>query len=110
MMREVRAELALRRLPPEIRASLTPAQEAALRNAIGSTLQERVHTVDLRFSLPWSGGGAYVVVLAGNENRGPARRKQDRKTRPLGTIGNVIFLGSLAMLLALLIGGALSLG
>lgn len=110
MMREVRAELALRRLPPEIRASLTPAQEAALRSAIGSTLQERVHTVDLRFSLPWSGGGAYVVVLAGSENRGPARRKQDRKTRPFGTIGNVIFLGSLAMLLALLIGGALSLG
>lgn len=110
MMREVRAELALRRLPPEIRASLTPAQEAALRTAIGGTMQERVHAVDLRFSLPWSGGGAYVVVLAGSEHRGPVRRQQERKTRPFGTIGNVIFLGSLVMLLALLVGGALSLG
>lgn len=110
MMREIRAELTLRRLPPDIRASLTTAQETALRTAIGGTLKERVHAIDLRFSLPGSGGGVYVVVLAGREQRAPARLQQDRQLRPVGTIGNVIFLGSLAMLLVLLVGGALSVG
>lgn len=110
MMREVRAELTLRRLAPEVRASLTPAQEAAIKAAIVGNPPDNLHPIDLRFTLPWTGGGAYVVVLAGREQRGNSRRLQDRQLRPIGTIGNVIFLGSLAMLLALLIGGALSLG
>ena len=110
MMREVRAELTLRRLSPEVRASLTSAQEAAIKTAIVGSSPDNLHPIDLRFTLPWAGGGAYVVVLAGREQRGNSRRLQDRQLRPIGTIGNVIFLGSLAMLLALLVGGALSLG
>jgi hypothetical protein len=110
MMREVRAELTLRRLPPDVRASLTPAQEAAIKAAIVGSSPDQPHPIDLRFTLPWAGSGAYVVVLAGREQRGHSRRYQERQMRPIGRIGNVIFLGSLAMLLILLIGGALSLG
>jgi hypothetical protein len=110
MMREVRAELTLRRLPSEVRASLSPAQEAAIKAAIVGASPDQLHPIDLRFTLPWTGGGAYVVVLAGREQRTSSRRHQERQVRPIGTIGNVIFLGSLAMLLILLVGGALSLG
>lgn len=108
LMSEARAEQVLRRLPPEIRASLSDDQARAILRAVAQSFTTRRHPTDIRVTLPWPGGGLYLTLLAGREQRSPARRREERALRPLGTAGNVIFLGMLAVLLMLLIGGALA--
>ena len=50
------------------------------------------HPVDIGFSL----FGTYVRLVAGRERRSDTRREQERSNRPLGTIGNMLFAGSLS--------------
>lgn len=50
------------------------------------------HPVDFGLSI----GGFYVRLVIGRERRAPGRRKQDRAARPLGTIGNMLFAGSIS--------------
>ncbi len=111
MLNEVRAELFLRRLPRDVRSTLTRDQEAALRTAAAGRNLEP-HPVDVRISLPTPWGRYYFAVFAGRERRSAARRASDRRHRPLTTAGNVLFAGgALAVigglvLLALLLFGA----
>jgi hypothetical protein len=107
LMSEARGEQVLRRLPPEIRSSLSDEQAQAIRRAVASVMAGR-HPIDIRTTLPWPGGGLYLTVLAGREQRSFARRREERALRPLGTAGNIVFLGMLAVLLILLVGGALA--
>lgn len=111
MMNEVRAELFLRRLPPEIRSSLSPEQETALRKA-ASGRGTASPPIDLRFSVPTPWGRFYLALFGGPERRSGARRASDRRLRPLATTGNALFVGGVAagvcllVLLALLFAGA----
>ena len=92
MMNEVRAELFLRRLPPEVRSSLDPKQEAAIRSAAGSRAGAS-HPVDIRLSIPLPWGRFYLAIAGGHDRRNPARRARDRRLRPLTTTGNSLFFG-----------------
>lgn len=102
MMNEVRAELFLRRLPPQIRASLTREQEAALRDAAAGRAVHS-HPIDLRFTVPTPWGRYYIALLGGPERRSRARLASERRIRPLATTGNVLFAGGVLVALSLLV-------
>jgi len=106
MMNEVRAELFLRRLPPEVRSSLDPKQEEAIRSAAGGR-SAASHPVDIRLSLPLPWGRFYLAIAGGQERRNPARRARDRRLRPLTTTGNSLFFGILVGSFCLLLLSAL---
>jgi hypothetical protein len=111
MMNEVRAELFLRRLPPDVRASLTPAQAAALKAAAAGRVADPP-PIDLRLSLPTPWGRYYFAIFGGRDRRRAVRRHSDHRLRPLATTGNALFAGAvlagfcLLILLALLFAGA----
>lgn len=102
MMNEVRAELFLRRLPQDVRSSLTPAQEQALRQAAAGRGAEP-HPLDVRLSVPTPWGRYYFALFGGRERRSAARRASDRRLRPLATTANTLFFGGLFGVLGLLL-------
>jgi len=106
MMNEVRAELFLRRLPPEVRDSLDPKQVAAIRNAAGGRAATS-HPVDIRLSVPLPWGRFYLAITGGHDRRNPARRARDRRLRPLSTAGNSLLFGILIGSFCLSLLGAL---
>ena len=69
LMDDVRGELLLKRLPPEILKTFTPEQTAAIRR-VGGFAAPRRHPVDARFGmrLPLL-GHCYLVLLIGKEMR-----------------------------------------
>ena len=105
LMDDVRGEVVLRRLPPDILRSLSGEQVAAIRNAAGSARARR-HPIDARFGLrlPLL-GRSYLVLLIGKDMRSPKRRLADRKLRPTDRLGHLVLalLGVAAFLLAVLI-------
>ena len=50
------------------------------------------HFVDIGLSI----GGTYFRLVVGRERRAPERRKRDRDAKPLSTIGNMLFAGSIS--------------
>lgn len=94
LMSEVRAERLLRAIDPEVRRSLSPQQEAAIRTAAGRSPWQG-HLVDIRLSLPIPGLRCYLTMVAGQEKRSAPRRRQDRALHPLNSLGNVaVFTGA----------------
>jgi hypothetical protein len=106
MMDDVRGELVLRRLPPDVLHSLTTEQVAAIRNA-ASSARARRHPIDARFGLrlPLL-GRSYLVLLVGKDMRSPIRRAADRRLRPADRVSTLVLslLGVSAFALAALIG------
>jgi hypothetical protein len=106
LMDDVRGELVLRRLPPDILHSFTTEQVAAIRNA-ASSARARRHPIDARFGmrLPLL-GRTYLVLLVGKDMRSPKRRAADRELHPSDSVSNLVLalLGVSAFALAVLIG------
>jgi hypothetical protein len=106
MMDDVRGELVLRRLPPDVLQSLTSEQVHAIRNA-ASSARARRHPIDARFGLrlPLL-GQSYMVLLIGKDLRSPKRRVADRALRPTDRVSHFVLalLGASAFVLAALIG------
>ena len=106
LMDDVRGELVLRRLPPQILQTLTSEQVAAIRHACGY-VKPRRHPIDARFGmrLPLL-GRSYLVVLVGRDLRSPQRLAADQKLRAGDRISYVVLmmLGASAFVLAALIG------
>jgi hypothetical protein len=113
MMDDVRGEVVLRRLPPDILHSFTAEQRKAIRNA-ASSARARRHPIDARFGLrvPLL-GRSYLVLLVGKDMRSPKRRAADRELRPTDRLSHFVLalLGvsafGLAILIAVLIQNAL---
>lgn len=106
MMDDVRGELVLRRLPPEILHSLTAEQISAIRHA-ASSARARRHPIDARFGLrlPLL-GRSYLVLLVGKDMRSPKRLAADRQLRPTDRVSHAVLamLGVSAFVVAALIG------
>jgi hypothetical protein len=106
MMDDVRGEVVLRRLPPDIFHSLTTEQLAAIRNA-ASSARARRHPIDARFGmrLPLL-GRSYLVILVGKDKRSPKRRLADSQLRPTDHLSHLVLamLGVSAVVVAALIG------
>jgi hypothetical protein len=106
MMDDVRGEVVLRRLPPDVLHSLTSEQVSAIRNA-ASSARARRHPIDARFGLrlPLL-GRSYLVLLVGKDMRSPKRTAADRQLRPTDRLSHFVLalLGVSAFALAALIG------
>lgn len=93
LMDEVRGEAFLRKLPGEIRDSLTPAQAEAISRVAQGSIQ-RKHPVDLRLSIPLPfAERAYFVFLMGKEKRSQVRRALDRELRPNDRVSQFVVAG-----------------
>lgn len=106
LMDEVRGEAFLRKLPQEVRDSLTPEQANAISRVAQGTIQRR-HPIDLRLSLPLPfGERAYAVLLVGKEKRSAARRTLESQLRPTDRLSQIVVfgLGLAAFTLAAFIG------
>ncbi len=84
----------LARLPEHVRAGFSRGQLIALDRALDANNPTR-HVINLRLTLF---GLAYLVILAGKERRGVARRAAEREKHPLSTPGNIAALAALAVL------------
>ena len=106
LMDDVRGELVLRRLPPQIADSLTAEQMTAIRHAVGYAKPRR-HPIDARFGIrmPFF-GHSYIVILVGKDLRSRERVASDKKLRAVDRLGHIVLLllGASALLLAALIG------
>lgn len=106
MMDDVRGEVVLRRLPPDILEGFTTQQISAIRNA-ASSARARRHPIDARFGLrlPLL-GRSYLVILVGKDKRSPKRRVADRQLRPTDRLSHFVLalLGLSAFAVAALIG------
>ncbi|MBD0268322.1 MAG: hypothetical protein ICV77_08510 [Cyanobacteria bacterium Co-bin8] len=93
----------LQHIPPHIATTFDNAQLDALEQALNQRSRSH-HTVDIRISAPfWP--RFYLVVLAGSEQRSPARRAQERQLHPLWTpVHGLIVVGSMAVSSLLLLG------
>lgn len=85
----------LERLPPEVRARLTPEMSTAIADAAAQGGAE--HNVDIRLSLPLPFRRFYLAILAGEERRSPERRDADRR-RNLIRAANILFVIAVAVL------------
>ncbi|WP_303977200.1 hypothetical protein [Dongia mobilis] len=93
LMDEVRGEAFLRKLPQDVRDSLTPAQSEAISRVAQGTIQRR-HPIDLRASIPLLfGERAYLVFLIGKEKRSTARRKLEQQLRPTDRLSQIVVFG-----------------
>jgi hypothetical protein len=105
LAQEMRSDAFWRQLPIEIRASLTAAQEAAIRTVAAGTAP-KAHAIDYRASLhvPIL-GNIYVVFLVGRERRNRLRRSLDHALRPgsrfRNSLAGAALLGCLAALVAM---------
>lgn len=64
----------LQRMPADIRRTFTPTQIRTTEIA----LVPRTHAVDVRFSIPLMGAGAYFVFLAGPNHRSSSRQSDSQ--------------------------------
>jgi hypothetical protein len=85
----------IERLPPDIRARLTPEMRAAIAEAAAQGGTD--HNVDIRLSLPLPFRRFYLAVLAGEERRSPERREADRR-RNLIRAANILFVIAVGVL------------
>ena len=100
LMGEVRAEGLLRAIDPAVRASLTNAQEGAIRTAARQDVWQS-HPVDIRLAMPSPFGRFYLALIAGRERRSTARLAVQRSHHALAGAGNLAVVGALTAMVAL---------
>lgn len=86
----------LDRLPPEIRAQLSPEAATAIADAASQPVDP--HPVDIRLSLPLPFRRFYLAVLAGGERRSPERLDAESRRRRLVRAANVVFIVAILVL------------
>lgn len=84
-------EMLLDRLPPDVVASFTDQQRAALWNAVKPASWRR-HPINIRLSFPLVSGRYFITVVGGQEKRSGERLTRERRMFPLRNAGNVLFL------------------
>lgn len=77
------------RITPEMAATFTEAQLAALKEIFGDSVWHW-HRIDQRHSIRCFRRFYYLVVVAGQERRSPGRRADERRQHPLWTVGNAL--------------------
>ncbi len=100
LMGEVRAEGLLRAIDPVVRASLSDAQEGAIRTAARQDVWQR-HPVDIRLALTSPFGRVYLALIAGRERSSTARRTAQRDHQHLASAGNLAVVSILVVTVAL---------
>lgn len=90
-MSEGALEMLLDRLPPEVVGSFSEEQRAALWSA-AKPVSWRRHPINIRMTIPFVGGRYFITVVGGAEKRTDDRLKRERRSFPLRTAGNILFM------------------
>ena len=88
-------ERLLASLSPNVRQSLSEAQQRGLRDAFATETWRR-QSVDIRLSIPFVTTRYFITIVAGRERRGARRRRAERLFHPLRTAGNFLFFGGIS--------------
>ena len=93
-------------MPANIAESFSDEQLRVIIRAYGVKTWGR-HAIDLRFTLPVLARTYYFVFLAGIDKRPRSRNRAERRSHPLATLGNFLFLMLILLLLVSFVFGAL---
>lgn len=96
----------LRRIEPEVFATLSPAQLSAIRKAIAACYPQKRHPVDIRGALSLFFARYYFVFLIGRDQRAATQRIEAERRQKTALAGGGLFLAfalSPLLLLALLV-------
>ena len=81
-------------LPAAVAAKLTEQDKAAIVETVDAGgLWQRHHPVDARYSFRWFQGRVYLRILAGREDRPPARARQDARLGAARSLVNIALIG-----------------
>ncbi|OGG46540.1 MAG: hypothetical protein A3F84_21630 [Candidatus Handelsmanbacteria bacterium RIFCSPLOWO2_12_FULL_64_10] len=81
----------LRRIDPEVRDTLSPAQIEAVRDAVSAHQLLKGHPVDVRGILPLFFARYYFVFLMGRDRRAPTREIEADRRRKTALLGGGLF-------------------
>ena len=91
-------------IDPKVRASLTPAQLSAIKEAISATRPFKKHPINIRGIIPVFFARYYFVILSGRDRRLHTRRIEEKR-RWLTSLsgGLMLFILGMAPLILILI-------
>ena len=78
-------------LIPKVRASLSPVQLSAIREAISASRPSRKHPIDIRGVIPFFLARYYFVILSGRDRRLHTKRIEEKR-RWLTSLTGVLIL------------------
>jgi hypothetical protein len=81
----------LRRIDPEVRATLSPPQLDAIRDAVSAHRPLKGHPVDVRGIIPLFFARYYFVFLMGRDRRAPTRAIEADRRRKTALLGGGLF-------------------
>lgn len=81
----------LRRINPEVRATLLPAQLSAIREAILTEHFAHRHPVDIRGVIPLPFARYYYVLRLGRDRRGSTRESEAARRKKTALVGGGFF-------------------
>ncbi|MBI2951429.1 hypothetical protein HYY27_05005 [bacterium] len=84
-------ESVLRRIDPEVRNTLSPAQLEAVREAVSAHQPLKGHPVDVRGIIPLFFARYYFVFLMGRDRRAPTRAIEADRRRKTALLGGGLF-------------------
>ena len=76
---KIYAEFTISRITPEIKASFTPAQMAAIREALVAQNDSQKHALDVRGTIPLFFTKYYFVLFAGKDRRRTTLDKEAKR-------------------------------
>ena len=84
-------EHVLRRIAPEVRASLSPGQSEAIADAIRSSQSQKQHPIDIRGFFPLFFARYYFVFFMGRDQRRTTRAIETERRQKVALAGKVLF-------------------
>ena len=95
----------MERIDPKVRASLTPAQLSAIKEAISASRPLKNHPIDIRGIIPVFFVRYYFVFLSGRDRRSSTRRLEEKRQWLTSLSGALMlfFLGVAPLILILVL-------
>ena len=92
------------RIDPKVRASLTPAQLSAIKEAVSASRPSKKHPIDIRGVIPFFLVRYYFVILSGRDRRVHTKRIEEKR-RWLTSLsgGLMLFILGVAPLIIILV-------
>ena len=69
----------MERIDPKVRASLTPVQLSAIKEAVSASRPSKKHPIDIRGIIPFFLVRYYFVILSGRDRRLHTKRIEDKR-------------------------------
>lgn len=88
---DIFADSVLKRVDPEVRATLLPAQLSAIREAITTEHSAHRHSVDLRGTIPLLFARYYYALRLGRDRRGSTRESEAARRKKTALVGGGLF-------------------